>query len=54
MQGSIIYAGVVLLANLRILSSQHLYHPLGLFIMGSQIANYFVLYWLESLNENIH
>lgn len=49
MSGSIVYAGVVVVANIKILNSLNAYVFWDMFVIAFSIASYFVYYWLENI-----
>ena len=49
MDGSVVYAGVVLIANLKILSDFNQFQIYGELIIFAMIFDYFALFFIESL-----
>jgi hypothetical protein len=54
MSGAVVYAGVIILANLKILSAFHNYMIIGELIIFIMIFDYFLIFYLENLAPLIH
>ncbi len=49
MSGAVVYAGVVILANVKLLNSFSTYAFWGEFFIVLSIASYFICFWVENL-----
>lgn len=47
--GALVYAGIVILANLRILYDFSIYTGIGEILVIGSIMSYFIIYYLENL-----
>lgn len=53
MHGQVLFTGVVLIVNLKILSDTHNFHLVGELFVLSMIVNFFGLFYIENLSIKI-
>ena len=53
LSGSVVYAGVVIIANVKILDHSHTYNVQGVSIVIASILAYFLVFWVENLKLEV-